>query len=87
MVTSRPIDDVTIERNLFNTSGSYCTYAGSVDGKPYPEGTNIRYRDNMFGTKYMPKCGIYGPVVSWDDNAGNVWTGNIWQDGSGPVNP
>jgi len=82
-----PIDNVTIERNLFNTNGGYCTYAGSVDGKPYPEGTNIRYRDNMFGKKYMPKCGIFGPVVSWDNNAGNVWSGNAWQDGSGPVNP
>ncbi len=82
-----PIDNVIIERNLFNTNGSYCTYAGSVDGKPYPDGTNIRYRDNMFGKKYMSQCGIYGPVVSWKNNAGNVWTGNAWQDGSGSVNP
>jgi hypothetical protein len=85
-----PIDNVTIERNLFNTSGSYCTYAGSTgleSGKPYPHGTNIRYRDNMFGKKFMPQCGIYGPVTSWENNAGNVWTGNAWQDGSGSVNP
>ena len=85
-----PINDVTIERNLFNTNGSYCTYAGSTgvaSGKPYPHGTNIRYRNNLFGKKYMPQCGIYGPVISWENNAGNVWTGNAWQDGSGPVDP
>jgi hypothetical protein len=82
-----PIEDVLIQRNLFNTTGSYCTYAGSVDGKPFPVGTGIRYLDNRFGTTYHPQCGIYGPVISWGQHQGNVWQGNQWQDGSGPVDP
>jgi hypothetical protein len=83
-----PIHDVLIMNNLFNTTGSYCTYGGSVSSKPYPDGTNIRYIDNLFGKKYHSECGIYGPVTSWDSqNEGNVWEGNRWQDGSGPVTP
>lgn len=82
-----PIEDVLVQQNLFNTTGSFCTYAGSVEGKPFPVGTGIRYLDNRFGKKYHPDCGIYGTVTSWGQHAGNVWQGNQWQDGSGPVNP
>lgn len=82
-----PIDDVLIQHNLLNTYGSYCTYAGSVEGKAYPVGTNIRYLDNRFGKKFRPDCGAYGPVASWLDGDGNVWRGNEWADGSGPVKP
>ena len=81
------IEDVLVERNLFNTTGSFCTYAGSVEGKPFPVGTGIRYLDNRFGKKFHPDCGIYGTVTSWGDRQGNVWQGNQWLDGSGPVNP
>lgn len=82
-----PIRDVLVERNLFNTTGSYCTYAGSVDGKEHPVGSNIRYVDNRFGKKFMDDCGRYGPVASWSGGNGNVWQGNTWHDGSGPVQP
>jgi hypothetical protein len=82
-----PIEDALIQHNLFNTTGSFCTYAGSVEGKPFPVGTGIRYLDNRFGSKYHPQCGIYGPVTSWGQHEGNVWRGNVWQDGSGPVTP
>jgi hypothetical protein len=81
------VDDVLIEANLFNTTGSYCTYAGSIRSKPYPNGTNIRYLNNRFGKVYHPQCGIYGPVASWAYNSGNVWSGNGWADGSGAVDP
>jgi len=83
-----PIANVLIQQNLFASPGSYCTYAGSVSGKPYPNATNVRYLDNLWSKKYTPVCGMYGPVTSWAWNAGNVWnSGNRWQDGSGPVNP
>lgn len=82
-----PIEDVLVQDNLFNTTGSYCTYAGSVEGKPFPVGTGIRYLDNRFGRKYHPQCGIYGTVISWGEHEGNVWQGNQWQDGSGAVTP
>lgn len=79
------INDVLVQNNLLNTTGSYCTYAGSVDGKPFPVGTNIRYIDNRFGKLYHPRCGIYGPVAAYEQRAGNVWRGNAWYDGSGEV--
>lgn len=82
-----PVNDILVEKNLFNTKGSYCTYAGSVSGKPHPKGTNIRYIDNHFGKLYNPRCGFYGAVDSWASGSGNVWSGNVWADGSGPVNP
>lgn len=81
------VEDVLVENNLLNTTGSYCTYAGSVESKEYPVGTNIRYLNNRFGKKFMPDCGRYGPVSSWSSGNGNVWEGNAWADGSGPVGP
>ena len=54
-----PLDDVLVQNNLFNTTGSYCTYGGSTPAKPYPHATNIRYIDNRFGRKYTTKCGQY----------------------------
>jgi hypothetical protein len=82
-----PIKGALIEKNLFNTDGGYCTYGGSTSAKPYPIGTDIRYVDNVFGKKYGPKCGYYGPVATFEMHAGNEWRGNVWQDGSGEVKP
>lgn len=85
-----PIDNILVQNNLFNTDGSYCTYAGSTgvsSGKPFPHGTNVRYIDNRFGKKYYSTCGDAGPVAAWEYNSGNVWSGNSWADGSGGVNP
>jgi hypothetical protein len=69
------IDDVLIQNNLFNTNGSYCTYAGQ-------NGTNIRYIDNVFGTRFYPRCGQYGAVTDFQTNQGNVWRGNRYPDGT-----
>ena len=69
------IDNVLIQNNLFNTNGSYCTYAGQ-------NGTNIRYVDNIFGTEFYSRCGQYGPVTDYQPNQGNVWRGNRYPDGS-----
>jgi hypothetical protein len=82
-----PIRDVLVQYNLFNTTGSYCTYGGSVDGKEYPVGTNIRYLDNRFGKKFHDSCGQFGPVASFSSGSGNAWQRNSWQDGSGSVTP
>lgn len=82
-----PIDDVLVERNLFNTTGSYCTYAGTDQDSEHPPATNVRYLDNRFGTDLEPDCGRHGPVTSWGDGGGNQWQGNEWADGSGPVIP
>ena len=69
------IDNVLIQNNLFNTNGSYCTYAGQ-------NGTNIRYIDNIFGTKFYPRCGQYGAVTDFQPNQGNVWRGNRYPGGA-----
>jgi hypothetical protein len=82
------VQDVLVQGNLFNTSGSYCVYGGSVEGKPHPVGTGIRIVDNVFGREYQPECGIYGPVTAFDAAAeGNVWEGNTWADTGEPVLP
>lgn len=74
------LDDVLVQNNLFNTVGGYCVYGGGADG------TRIRFIDNRWGKKYHPRCGGYGPVAAFHPgNTGNVWSGNAWQDGSGPV--
>lgn len=79
-----PVNDVLVQNNLFASPGSYCTYAGSTgvaSGKPYPHGTNIRYFDNRWSTKYSSVCGMYGPVAAWEWNTGNQWSGNTYVDG------
>jgi hypothetical protein len=80
------VRDVLVEGNLFNTSGSYCVYGGSLEGKAHPEGTEIRFVDNVFGREYQPDCGIYGPVTAFDPTAeGNLWEGNTWAATGEPV--
>lgn len=76
-----PVDDILVEGNRFNTTGSYGVYGGSVSSKQYPHGTNIRFINNRFGRKFNPDCGMYGPIASWEVNGvGNQWIGNVWDD-------
>lgn len=71
-----PIEDVLVEGNRFD-GGSYCVYGGSVEGKPYPEGRDIRFIDNVFGDTFHADCGMHGPYVAFDHDApGNEWRGN-----------
>lgn len=81
------VQNVLIEHNLFNTTGSYCTYAGSLDSKPNPVASNVRYVNNQFGRKFFDTCGRYGPVAGRDSNGGTdfVWEGNVWADTGEPV--
>lgn len=81
------VEDVLVQHNLFNTAGSYCTYAGSDRSKDNGVGLNIRYLDNRFGKQLRSDCGVHGPVSSWAEGNGNVWRGNEWADGSGVVTP
>lgn len=76
------VQNVLIEHNLLNTTGSYCTYAGSLDAKKHPVAEDVRYIDNHFGQKYFDTCGRYGPVSGRDSNGGPgfVWEGNVWAD-------
>ncbi len=84
-----PIDNVTIDNNYLranNSSISYCLYGGASRSKPY-QATNVKVTNNVFERGANRKCGVYGPVTSFDRNAaGNVWTGNVWDSGEA-VNP
>ncbi|MCS3742974.1 hypothetical protein [Rhizobium sp. BK661] len=65
-----------------NAASSYCVYGGSTTGKPYPNAHHIVFTDNIF-RRGMGKCGIYGPVTSFDSKAeGSLWQNNLWDDGT-----
>lgn len=63
-------------------ASSYCIYGGSTQGKPYPNAHDIKFTNNILMRGPGGKCGIYGPVTSFDSAApGNVWTNNLYDDG------
>lgn len=82
-----PINDVVVHQNLLNTEDGYCIYGGSTSSKPFPDASNVKITDNLFGKKFHSKCGYYGPSTDVELTRGNTWSGNRWQDGSGIVNP
>jgi hypothetical protein len=63
-------------------SVGYCLYGGSEPSKPYPIATNVVVTNNVFKRGGSGKCGDYGPVADWQYNTGDVWSGNVWDDGS-----
>lgn len=86
------VQNNTIDNNLIDGgpqgSMGFCAYGGSTTGKPFSAGVNnIRFTDNIFMRGPGGRCGIWGPIVSFDSDApGNVWTNNLWDDGT-PVPP
>lgn len=79
-----PVTNNTIENNLFKAStGGFCAYGGSSQGKPYSSQTrDIVFRNNVFERGPGGKCAYYGPITSFDTTEpGNVWSGNVWSDG------
>lgn len=85
------VENNTIDKNLFGAStGGFCAYGGSSQGKPYSDGTHhIVFTDNVFQRgsvlsdhgEYV--CGHYGAITSFDvDAPGNVWTNNTFDDGT-----
>ena len=66
----------------FLAGGGYTVYGGGLteDGR---SPANVVFRDNVFSRHVFPDGGFYGPVAHFDQNApGNVWSGNVWEDGS-----
>lgn len=79
------VQDNVIDGNLIIAeSGGYCAYGGSSPGKPYSNGVNkIRYTNNVWQKGPSGKCGVWGPITSFDINApGNVWSNNRFDDGA-----
>lgn len=84
----------TVSGNLFvaSTSAAYCSYpAGGGQGAltQYMVWTN-----NVFQRGTNNLCAVFGPINSWisqtsnpaGDGYQNVWSGNIWDDGT-TLNP
>lgn len=76
------ITNVTIRHNLFNSHDGYCIYGGNNTGKPYPQASNVRIENNLFGRTLQAKCGYYGPVTDTSTTRGNTFIGNTWTDGT-----
>ena len=73
---------ILTEKNLFN-GGAYCAYAAlKAPGSAYPPAVNVRFVDNVFGRKYSPQCGAYGPIAQWANSPGSVWRNNTWGPGA-----
>jgi hypothetical protein len=81
------ITNVTVTNNILRSSddASYCAYTGAGITKPYPVGTNLVWKNNVFERGANRKCASNGAVAGWDYNAGNIWSGNTWDDGT-PIN-
>jgi hypothetical protein len=79
-----PISRVRVIHNLFvaNSTGiSYCMHAGYNPDKPHGDSpTYIVVKDNVFQRGSNDKCGVWGPVTSFQRGGlGNEWSGNRWQ--------
>ncbi|MFP2908472.1 DUF4082 domain-containing protein [Pyxidicoccus sp. 3LFB2] len=80
-----PVENNLVENNYFpGTTGGFCAYGGSSQGKPYSGATNnIRFIGNVFGRGSSGRCGWYGAITSFDTSEpGNVWSNNTWEDGT-----
>lgn len=74
----------TVTDNLL-AGGGY-TFYGS--GGPAGIATDIRFTDNRFSRKYYPQSGYWGPVAYWKaSGAGNVFSGNVWDETGASVSP
>ena len=88
-----PLANITVNKNLFVSSPHaygglpYCFNGSNPTlGKPYPYATNEVVTNNVFQRGGPPAtskhtCGEYGPVFAWTNGRGNVWSGNVWDDG------
>jgi hypothetical protein len=79
------INHVTLDRNLFvaSTGLAYCLYGATVSVKPFPNAHDIVVTNNVFQRGSNGKCGAFGPVSAFSSSAaGNVWSGNVWEDGT-----
>jgi hypothetical protein len=76
-----PVHDVLVEGNLL-AGGGFTVYGGGMvaDGR---DPRDIVIRDNVFSRHVWPDGGFWGPITYFDpDGPGNVWSGNVWDDGS-----
>jgi hypothetical protein len=80
-----PNKNYTVDSNLFvaNRGVAYCLFAGYDPKKSYGSNpSNITITNNVFQRGTNGKCGAYGPVTSYLNGLGNVWSNNKWDNGS-----
>jgi hypothetical protein len=77
------IQNNTLSKNLVGaTPGGTCAYGGSTKSKPYPNGANNIFKDNIFQRGSGRKCGYWYAIVDLDAGLrGNQWTNNRWDSG------
>ncbi len=90
------ISGATVSKNLFvaTTDAAYCLYPSSDPPAKPGIVEQMTVVDNVFQHGPNGNCAFYGPVYGWDsptsspgtDGYGNVWSGNIWDNGA-PLNP
>jgi hypothetical protein len=86
-----PVQNNVVDRNLFGaTTGGFCAYGGSSQGKPYSDQTHhIVFTGNVFqrGERASDHgefvCGYYGAITAFDASLpGNTWSENTFDDGT-----
>ena len=69
--------DNAVTDNLL-AGGGFTLYAG---GGSKGRSSNITITGNHFSRTYFPQSGYYGYATAFDaGGAGNVWSGNVWDD-------
>ena len=82
--------DFGVEANRLITDnlvagGGYTVYGG--DNERYGKTSNIKITNNRFSRIYYPNGGSYGPITAFDPSgAGNLASGNYWDDSLAAVN-
>jgi hypothetical protein len=73
-----------VDNNLI-AGGGYTLYGGAGNKGPT---SNIKVTNNRFSRIYYPNGGSYGPVAYFtSSDAGNVWSGNVWDDTNKQLTP
>lgn len=92
-----PIRNITVNRNYLagqsadlslpdaeNRQPGYCLNPGYYPGKRFPDPSNVKVTDNVFGRGSNGKCGVFAPANSLNAvgvDGGNVWIDNRFEDG------
>lgn len=81
--------NIRVTNNHFQ-GGAYPLYGPSGGSVTNPPSRNVVVTGNHWSTAVHPQGGIFGSNTQWEDGVGNVWSGNVWDDGARagqPVTP
>jgi hypothetical protein len=70
------LSDILVQ-DCYLAGGGWTVYGGNTTA------VRVQFIDNTFGRDYFPQAGYWGPVAyQAPDSNGNVWSGNVFDDGS-----